>query len=134
MPAAKAVGLLHGLKMAFSKPFHPLVRERSPQAVQVWFEPAGAASPTAQSVPKQIMALHGKLSYDVQNLAWELTDDDTTVSRLFQAGGRVVIRVHCGVLGDVDNRAFSAAQTVLAQWETLPVPGGIFESWFFTTG
>ncbi len=131
--AAEAVRLLHGLKMAFSKPFHPLVRETAPQTVQVWFEPAGAASATAQSAPRQVMTLHGKLSYDLRSLAWELVDDDAVVTRLFVAGGRVIIRVHCGVLGDEDGRAFSSAQTALARWETLPVPGGIFESWFFTT-
>jgi hypothetical protein len=119
--------------MAFSKPFHPLVRETAPQSVQVWFEPAGGASATAQSAPRQVMTLHGKLSYDLRSLAWELVDDDAVVTRLFVAGGRVIIRVHCGVLGDEDGRAFSSAQTALARWETLPVPGGIFESWFFTT-
>jgi hypothetical protein len=132
MRAADAVGLLHGIKIAFSKPFHPTVRETSPQAVQVWFEP-GAVSSTAQSTPRQIMAFHGKLSYDVQTLVWAMTDDDATVNRLLVAGGRVMIRVHCGVIGDADGRAFSAAQNVLARWATLPVPGGIFESWFFTT-
>jgi hypothetical protein len=131
--AADAMGLLRGIKVGFSKPFHPLVRERSPQAVQIWLEPAGAVSNTAQSSPRQILAFHGKLGYDVQSLVWSLTDDETAVLRLLQAGGRVMIRIHCGVLGDVDSRAFSSAAIVLARWETLPVPGGIFESWFFTT-
>jgi hypothetical protein len=132
MRAADAVGLLHGIKIAFSKPFHPLVRETSPQAMQVWFEP-GAVSSTAQSTPRQIMAFHGKLSYDIQTLVWGMIDDDATVNRLLVVGGRVMIRVHCGVIGDEDGRAFSAAQNVLVRWATLPVPGGIFESWFFTT-
>jgi hypothetical protein len=131
--AVDAVGLLRGIKIGFSKPFHPTIRELSPQAVQVWIEPLVSANATTPSGPATIFALHGRLQYDVQTLVWTLTDDDTLVARVLRTGGRIMIRVHCGVIGDVDGRAFSAAQNALARWATLPVPGGIFESWFFAT-
>jgi hypothetical protein len=129
--APAALTLLKELRVGFSKPLNPRVREFSPQTVQVWLETFPRVATTGQVTPSPILTLHGRLAYEAEGLVWTLMDAETAVTAQLQAGARVNVRVHCGVIGDVDGRAFSAAQKVLAEWETLPVPGGIFESWFF---
>lgn len=131
--ASETIVLLRELRISFSKPFHPQVREVRPQTVQVWLEPGGIPVTGGQSTPTAIMTLHGRTSYEIQDLTWSITDTDNAVVNILQSGARVNIRIHCGLIGDNEGRAFSATQRVLAVWETLPVPGGIFESWFFTT-
>jgi len=129
----EGLATLRQLQITFSKQFHPLVRQVRPQTVQVWLEPSGGSVLGGLTNPSQILTAHGQVAYDLQSLTWNLKDAETSVTSIMQNGVRVNIRIHCGLIGDIDGRAFSAAQRLLAQWDTLLVPGGIFESWFFVT-
>ena len=83
--------------------------------------------------PAPIEVLHGTLRLEPRALSWQLTDPTEAASATFRRGGRVLIRVHCGHLFDVEKRVLSAATDALTGVATPHLPGGVFESWFFVT-
>ncbi len=84
--------------------------------------------PTAADV--SLFTVHGRIAYGEANLDWGTTDADQGLTNLMMQGARVLIRVHCGLLGDTDKRVFSSSLRSIVPWDAPPLPGGIFESWF----
>jgi hypothetical protein len=132
--ASDGLGVLREMKITFSTPIHRTIRERRPEAMQVWLEPLPVTTAAAaQTGPSQLFTVHGRLAYEQQALLWRMTDTEALLTRHLESGVRVLIRIHCGVLADASKRIYSATLRALIDFETLPVPGGIFESWFFVT-
>ena len=101
--------------------------ERQPAVVQVWFEPN--ASATAASSPSPLLSLHGTARLSARTVLWRLTDAAAAATRVLVPGGRLLIRLHTGLLQDKDGRAFSAALDALLGTPQPHVPGGTFEGW-----
>jgi hypothetical protein len=109
----------------------------SSQVVQIWFEPDPAPTPAgavAALAPSTIFTIHGTAVLNTAGLVWSRKDDDAILTKVFVNGGRVLIRLHCGMLISTDGRNFSAALDTLTQQASPHVPGGVFESWFFVKG
>jgi len=80
--------------------------------------------------------IDGHLTLAAQSLAWVPTLNIDLLTRvlLSAAGGRILIRIHCGNLLDGNRRVFSAATDALFSAISLRLPGGVLESWFFIKG
>jgi hypothetical protein len=102
-----------------------------PAVVQVWFEPNSAAAATAGGTPTPIATVHGTIALDARTIFWQISDTPSLASRVFLPGGRLLVRLHTGVLLDPQRRAFSAALDALTGSPQPHVPGGTFEGWMF---
>jgi hypothetical protein len=132
LPSNEVTQALSKLSVVLSHKLLPQIIKTQPQVVQVWFELETASQTGGNTtVPATQLALHGSLKFDGQSLIWSATDSPESLKRIFAAGGRLQIRVHCGYLITTDQRPISAALDVVTGFGTLHVPGGIFESWFF---
>jgi hypothetical protein len=99
------------------------------QAVEVWVH---QSTINAQAVPPPIIALHGNVGIAANTVTWTPSDAATSARLLIGAGGRVMIRIHCGLIYDKAKRPVSACLNAIAAFKNpIPVPGGVFESWFF---
>ena len=133
IPIPDAIAVLKRLRIRLSKPLHPETRQAASEVIQVWIEPVGTSVTTGNStatLPSSLFTVHGRISYGEANLDWGTTDADQGLTNLMMQGARVLIRVHCGLLGDTDKRVFSSSLRSLVPWDAPPLPGGIFESWF----
>jgi hypothetical protein len=131
LAAPQAVQLLQGLKCDLSRALLADLVTAQPQLMQVWFEPARNPTPTNTAPPSSLMTIDGKLLLAPQTLTWAITQTPELLQRTLIAGGRVLIRIHCGNLLDAQKRVFSAATDALFQAVSLRLPGGVLESWFF---
>jgi hypothetical protein len=85
--------------------------------------------------PLPILTLNGAVQVTPQTLSWVAATPAGVLSESFIRGGRILIRIHCGFLYDAKRRPFSAAlDAILQQMDTLHLPGGVLESWFFVKG
>jgi hypothetical protein len=132
----QAVALLQGLKANLSRSVHGEVQESQPQVVQVWFEPAprSVTGGPAPGAPTNLTVLDGRTQFTPQTLTWTTTHAPNTLLELLRPGGRLLIRIHCGFVFDTKRRPFSAALDALLALESLRLPGGVMESWFFVGG
>lgn len=132
-----ALSILKEIKVTFSKRFHAETRNAAPLALQVWVEPqiGNPTNPTSAAAPDptQIVTLQGQIEYGTNALVWITTHTENGLLRVLIPGGRILIRIHCGLLGDTDKRMFSGSPRALVDWESLPLPGGVFESWFYVS-
>jgi hypothetical protein len=127
VPFPQALTLLASLKIRLSRSLHNDVVTLQPQLMQVWFEPPPGGNPIA---PGSVLTLSGKLQLTPQMLTWTGAVDQGFRQALGN-GGRVLIRVHCGNLYDVQKKVFSAGLDPILGTTSLRLPGGVFESWFF---
>jgi len=127
---ATAAKLLLALRGTLSGPLLPELLDAQPQLLQVWFEPLQELDQTAPGTPA-LKVVNGQLKLSSQTFAWAATLAAAVLTRALVAGGRVLIRIHCGNLIDTKKRAFSAATDALFDAESLHLPGGALESWFF---
>jgi hypothetical protein len=125
-----AAKLLLALRGSLSSPLLPAVLDAQPQLVQVWFEPLQELGQTAPGTPA-LKVVNGQLKLASQTFTWAATLASDVLTRALVAGGRVLIRIHCGNLIDAKKRVFSAATDALFDAESLRLPGGVLESWFF---
>ena len=137
IPAAQAAALLRSLKCTLSRSLHAEVQQAQPQVVQVWFEPSpkpvpGNAGQTGP--PANVRALDGRAQVSPQILSWASSHAPNLLLEALREGGRVLIRVHCGLLYDARRRPFSAALDAIVTLESLRLPGGVMETWFFVKG
>jgi hypothetical protein len=127
---AQAFARLAALKCNLTKSIHPDLVTAQPQICQVWFEPAVAVT-TAGAVAPAILTFEGKLQFTPQTLTWAISIDQGSVTKMIAAGGRVLVRIHCGTIFDTNKRTFSAGLDLILGATSLRLPGGVFESWFF---
>ncbi len=133
----QAVTTLQGLKATLSRSLHTELLEPQPQAVQVWFEPApkpAVGTSNQTGVPTSLLVIDGRTQVTPQTLSWTTSHVAGTLRESLRAGGRVLIRIHCGFLYDVQRRPFSPALDALVTLDSLRLPGGVMESWFFVAG
>ena len=69
-----------------------------------------------------------------QTITWTCAHPTGVLAQVLSQGGRVLVRIHCGHLFDAKRRAFSAALDAILTLDSLRLPGGVFESWFFVKG
>jgi hypothetical protein len=121
------------LGIDLGSPLNDGVLRLQPQVFQVWFEAQGKPQTGGPgTVPQAIVALNGSLTYAPRHIDWTSTDLPTALQSVLAPGGRVLIRIHCSNLFDVQNLMFSASTDVLALGAPTPhLPGGVFESWLF---
>jgi hypothetical protein len=131
--ASQAAQLLAGLRADLSRDLLPDLLTAQPQVLQVWFEPPLPLLPIIPSVPQLagIFTMDGALRVAAQQLTWTAALTADILTRVFAGGGRLLLRIHCGNLLDGRRRVFSAATDSLFAAETLHLPGGVLESWFF---
>ena len=122
IPLPAAVALLGNLRFDLSIAMAADVVKAQPAVVQVWFEPNGGG-------PAGIATVHGALKFAASSIIWQASDTAATITRSLVNGGRLLIRLHSGVLLDKDRRAFSAALDALIGAAQPHVPGGVFEGW-----
>jgi hypothetical protein len=125
--------ILFELRIGVSAPIHPALSDPPPPVVQVWIEvdqppQLQLASLPGQPGPTALFAMRGDLQIIGSNLTWRM--DPRQTGSLTRLNCRVQIRVHCGLLYDVDQRVLSASTEMLVRRSMPAVPGGIFESWF----
>lgn len=128
----QALDLLSKLRFDLSVDLAASVVERQPAVVQVWFEPNSNA--TAGSSPLGLLTLHGSAKLDARSIGWRLADTAAATTKAFGPGGRLLLRLHTGLLFDKDGQAFSAALDALLGSRQPHVPGGTFEGWLMVQG
>src|SRR5262249_34342919 len=102
-----------------------------PQVVQVWYLPNTGTGGTAPT-PAAVQIIHGTAKLEADTITWIPSENATLIRGMFNVGGQVLLRVHCGHLFDRQQRPVSAALTAVTPFPNkLPVYGGIFETWFF---
>ena len=130
----QAQDLLSKLRFDLSVDLAAAIVARQPEVVQVWFEPNSSANATAGSSPSPLLTLHGSAKIDARSVSWRLADVAAATTKALSPGGRLLVRLHVGVLLDKDGRAFSAALDALVGTLQSHVPGGCFEGWMFVKG
>jgi len=135
VPTDEAARQLEKLSIQLSHPLHPDQLQIPPQVVQVWFE-VGIGMPSSQLTLPGLLVIRGTVKTASQELTWShaLNVPGTTANplpSLLKVGGRLLIRIHCGLLLDPDRRPFSATLQALHGFKAPLLPGGVFESWFF---
>ena len=127
--------LLQALKCNLSRSLHAELQETQPDVVQVWFEPSSIQTAAGQAgPPAPILTFSGDVQMTPQTLSWTSTHPADVLMETLKRGGRVLIRIHCAHLYDAKRRPFSAALDAVLTVDSLRLPGGVFESWFFVKG
>jgi hypothetical protein len=125
--------LLERLQVRLTSELAERFMESMPRLIQVWLEPHG--DPEQGPAPTQILTLHGTPFAEERTvLSWSLSDNLDVLQQAIPFGCRVLIRIHLGVIHDIDDRVYSASTERLLGVPTPHVPGGVFESWFFIGG
>jgi hypothetical protein len=131
LSASQALQVLQGgLQITLSRSLDPAVQAIPQQVMQVWFEPDSTTPAGIPDTPLPIATIVGKLRVTPQTIAW-LPSVSPTGLRLMARRGRILVRLHCGMLIDARQRQFSASVAPLFGTRGLIIPGGVFESWFF---
>ena len=130
---AQALALVKNLNLVLSTPVSPGTMEMQPQVVQVGFEQG-----VPQTVPTVIVqVLKGKTRIDGAKINWIGPQNVDLLSQIFKASqeenGRLWIRLSCSGVLDEKDRPLSASPGVLHGVQSIGVPGGVFESWFYIT-
>lgn len=127
----QAADLLQGLKCRLSKSLHDQIQKAQPQVTEVWFAPAPTTAAGAPPDVLPLMVFAGTTQVTPQTLSWTPAPGSTDpFARQLRAGGRVIIRIHCGDLWDVNSRPFSSSLDGILGMRSLALPGGVLESWF----
>ena len=116
----QVLGLLGNLRFDLSAALADDIVKAQPAVVQVWFEPNNTNA---------MAFLHGNAKLGAKAITWQMSDAATAVTKVLGSGGRLLIRLHAGVLLDAKRRAFSAALDALVGDAQPHVPGGAFEGW-----
>jgi hypothetical protein len=119
------------LKINLSRSLHAEVQDQVPQVMQVWFEPSSRPGQGGLGAPLPLQVLEGRIQLTPQTLTWTSAHAANALAETFRGGGRVLIRLHCGFLYDANRRPFSAAPEAVLTLDSLRLPGGVLETWFF---
>jgi hypothetical protein len=130
---AVAAETLKVLTIRLSLALHTNTIQQLPQVVQVWWEPREPpAGATVQGSLLPMLSLPGTLKMVPLQLNWTGALTGTPLTQVLNTGGRVLVRIHCGVLLSTDKRIYSASLLAIG-FDTPRLPGGVFESWFFVS-
>lgn len=128
----QALEILQSLRCRLSRSLHAELQELPPLVIHVWFEPL--PTPEGQRALTTLLVLDGQAQVTPQILAWASRHPAPVLSQALTPGGRILIRIHCGHLFDSKRRPFSASLDAILSLDSLRLPGGVFESWFFVKG
>lgn len=128
----QALEILQSLRCRLSRSLHAELQELPPLVIHVWFEPL--PTPEGQRALTNLLVLDGQVQVTPQILAWASRHPAPVLSQALTPGGRILIRIHCGHLFDSKRRPFSASLDAILSLDSLRLPGGVFESWFFVKG
>lgn len=131
--AVQATAELKKLSLRLSRSLDQSVQDAQPQVVEVWFgsNPVQSATGGPSDRPGPMLMLQGSAKLSAQTINWATVHKDDTLKSVFASGGRVSIRVHCDVLIDQKQKQFSASLAPMLNVQGMPLPGGVFDSWFF---
>jgi hypothetical protein len=128
VPLPVALDVLSSAIFQMTTPISPDFAERNSNPVQVWFEPSVADT---SGVPA-ILTLPGSTKFSDDTVVWTTgINPDRLASMIGRRPGRLLFRLHCGALADVDKRFYSNTLAALFGIDAPRPPGGVFESWFF---
>jgi hypothetical protein len=128
---AQASSLLQGgLQVTLSRSLDQGQQATPPACFEVWFQPDPTGITGAPDTPLPIVSLFGRLKVTPQTITWTPAFSAEALKATVRAG-RLLVRVHCGVLIDTKQRQFSATLTAVLGVNGLVLSGGVFESWFF---
>jgi hypothetical protein len=118
------------LEIKFSRDLLQDMQQTQPQAMEIWFH-SGLIS---NAPPLPMNVLHGTVRFTQNTMVWTPRDSPASIRSMLGPGGRVQIRIHCGHILDLQKKPVSAAlNVVMPVTDPVPVPGGVFESWFFVS-
>jgi hypothetical protein len=124
-----ALDVLRGAIFQMTTPVLPDFAERNSNPVQVWFEPSGVD--TSGAVPA-ILTLPGTTKFSDETVVWSTAINPNRLAGMIgQRPGRLLFRLHCGAIADVEKRFYSNTLAALFGMDAPRPPGGVFESWFF---
>ncbi len=127
---ATALRLLDDISVTLTRSLEPSVVSAPGSVVQVWFEAIGTGAP-----PQAIVALDGKLAVSARIVRWVSAHQPNDVLKIMtRSFGRVLVRVHCSYLLDLNKRPVSSTPELVLRAGFPAMPGGVFESWFFVKG
>jgi hypothetical protein len=126
----QAFELLSDIRITINRSLSALVQKAKPFVTQVWYEPIGSTQP-----PQPVIALDGAMKYSPQTVGWTTRHTPEDLRKMFaQGAGRVLIRVHCWYLLDQKGKPVSSSPELIIASGLPPMPGGVFESWFWVKG
>lgn len=128
---AQATTLLQGgLQVTLSRSLIAAQQEAPPNVFEVWFQPDSTVNPAGgQDTPLPIVSIFGALRVTPQTITW-VPSISAAAFKTMMRPGRLLVRVHCGVLTDAKSRQFSATLSAALGLVGLVISGGVFESWF----
>jgi len=101
-----------------------------PAVIQVWYERFDSTN-----VPQPIFTFNGAMATSARIVRWKSQHSPNDIIKLMsRAFGRVLVRVHCSYLLDLNKRPVSSTPEFILQTGFPGMPGGTFESWFFVKG
>ena len=126
----EALKQLDDLHITLNRSLEDRIQRTQPHVVNVWFE-----THEAQLAPQTLFGLTGVMRYSPQTVGWIVQHPPELLTPMLSRRlGRILIRFNCNFLLDQAGRAISAASDVILPTGSPPLPGGIFESWFWVKG
>jgi hypothetical protein len=127
---SEAIALLDDLRVTLNRSMDAATQQSQPHVVNVWFESHDPDQP-----PPPMIAIIGVMKYSAQTAGWVTGHNADELTRtLSRRLGRVLIRFNCNYLFDLKGRAISSSTDVIRRTGSPPLPGGVFESWFWVKG
>jgi len=121
---------LSDIRVTFNRSLSAEVQQTQSRVLQVWYEPL------REALPMPIMTIDGDLKYSAQSIAWSSRHVAAVLIRQIARTvlARILVRVHCAYLLDQKGRPVSSSPEVIVPTGLPPMPGGVFESWFWIQG
>jgi len=127
---SEAITLLDDIHVTLNRSMDAATQQSQPHVVNVWFE-----SHDPGQLPQPMIAIIGVMKYSPQTAAWVTRHTVDELTRILSRRlGRILIRFNCNYLFDLKGRAISASTDVIHRTGSPPLPGGVFESWFWVRG
>lgn len=130
VPIDAALALLDDISVTFTRSLEASIPQTQSAVVQVWYERFDGTN-----VPQPIFTLNGQMAISPRIVRWKSSVAPNDIIKIMQrAFGRVLVRVHCNYLLDLNKRPVSSTSELILQTGFPGMPGGTFESWFFVKG
>lgn len=122
--------MLDDIHLTLTRSLDVSVQRAQPHVTNIWYETHDPAI-----APQPLFPLIGGMKYTAQTVMWVSQHNPNDLVRIFSRHmGRILIRFNCNFLLDQKGRAISSCTDVIVPTGSPPMPGGIFESWFWIKG
>jgi hypothetical protein len=131
LPLPEGIKQLDDIRINLSRSLDATIVDTASHVVQVWYESLSESGP-----PQSLVAIVGTVKYTPQTVGWSTTNTPADIRKLASSNslGRVLIRFHCWHLRDKKGTPISSSPDVIAPTGIPPMPGGVFESWYWIRG